>query len=262
VATGEKPTAVTPPAKLAAPAIAALGGVVAPLTNGSVALLGTASDSSVTPFLPSLVPDALPQWTRPVPLADGAGFVISDGLGAVYAVTKRDQPKPHLEKAGEKNQTLNPVVSPLVLAGSTVIGVMRQENTDAIVGFDSRAKTVFEPVPLEGRVESGPFAVGGIALVAAEPDGLVCIGGDGRVRWQQPPENGFLAGAPLALPEGDLLVAYQSGVVCRLDAATGKELSRREIGEPLAGPAVVWKSHAYLSGSDGVVHRISLPPRP
>jgi outer membrane protein assembly factor BamB len=98
--------------------------------------------------------------------------------------------------------------------------------------------------------------------VAAEPDGLVCIGGDGRVRWQQPPENGFLAGPPLALPEGDLLVAYQSGTVCRLDPATGKELSRQTIGEPLGGPICIWKSQAYLSGSDGVVHRISLPPRP
>jgi len=139
---------------------------------------------------------------------------------------------------------------------------MRQESTDAIAGFDSSAKPVFEPGPLEGRVEAGPFAVGGIVLVAAEPDGLVCIGNDGRVRWQQPPLNGFLAGPPLGLLEGDLLVAYQSGVVCRLDAANGKELSRHEVGEPLAGPTLVWKSHAYLAGSDGVVHRISIPPRP
>jgi outer membrane protein assembly factor BamB len=261
VGTGGKPTSVTPPAKVAAGAIAALGGIVAPLTNGSVALLGSSSDASATPFLPPLVPEALPQWTRPAALADGAGFVISDGRGAVYAVTKRDQPKPQLIAAGEST-VLNPIVSPLVLAGSTVVGVMRQESTDALAGFDSRGKSVFEPVPLEGRVEGGPFVVGGIVLVAAEPDGLVCIGGDGRVRWQQPPENGFLAGSPLALPEGDLLVAYQSGVVCRLDAATGKELSRREIGEPLAGPALIWKSQAYLSGSDGIVHRISIPPRP
>jgi outer membrane protein assembly factor BamB len=139
---------------------------------------------------------------------------------------------------------------------------VRQESTDAIAGFDARAKAVFEPVPLEGRVEAGPFAVGGIVLVAAEPDGLVCLGGDGRVRWQQPPDKGFLAGPPLALPEGDLLVAYQSGVVCRLDAATGKELSRHDVGEPLAGPVCIWKSHVYLSGSDGVVHRISIPRRP
>lgn len=261
VSSAGKPTAVTPPAKVAAPAIAALGGVVAPLTNGSVALLGTSAEAAVTPFLPAVAPDALPQWTRPAPISDSGGFVVSDGRGAVYAVGRRDQPRLHLASVGE-SKTLNPIVSPLVFAGSTVMGVMRQESTDAIAGFDARAKAVFEPVPLEGRVEAGPFAVGGIVLVAAEPDGLVCLGGDGRVRWQQPPENGFLAGPPLALPEGDLLVAYQSGVVCRLDAATGKQLARHEIGEPLAGPACLWKSKVYLSGSDGAVHRISIPPRP
>jgi len=260
VAAGGTPTAVTPPAKVAAPAIAALGGMIAPLTNGSVALVGTTTDSAITPFLPTLAPDALPQWTRPAPLSDGAGFVISDGRGMLYAVTKRDQPRPHLTAV--ENKTANPIVSPLVLAGSTIVGVMRQESTDAIAGFDARAKSVFEPVPLEGRVEAGPFAVGGIVLVAAEPDGLVCIGGDGRVRWQQPPNQGFLAGPPVALGDGNLLVAYQSGIVCRLDAANGKELSRHDVGEPLAGPVVVWKTQAYLSGSDGVVHRISIPPRP
>lgn len=261
VARGGKPASVTPGAKLAAPAVAALDGIVAPLSNGGVALLKSSGESSITPFLPPLVPDAMPQWTRPAPMADGTGFVISDGRGSVYAVTKQEQPKPRLALAGE-SKSLNPVVSPFVLAGSTMIGVVRQESTDAIAGYDSRAKPVFEPVPLEGRVEAGPFAVGGIALVAAEPDGLVCLGADGRVRWQQPAENGFLAGPPVALAEGDLLVAYQSGVVCRLDATNGKELSRQTINEPLGGPVCVWKSQAYLAGSDGVVHRISLPKRP
>ena len=60
----------------------------------------------------------------------------------------------------------------------------------------------------------------------------------------------------------DLLVAHQSGLVCRLDAANGKERSRHEVGEPLAGPICLLKAQAYLSGSDGVIHRIPLPPRP
>jgi hypothetical protein len=142
------------------------------------------------------------------------------------------------------------------------MGIVRQEGSDAIAGFDSRAKSAFEPVPLEGRVLGGPYAVGGLVFVSAEPDGLVCVGSDGRVRWQRPPENGFVAGAPLPLPDGDLLVAYQAGTVCRLDAANGKELSRFEIGEPLVGPSCIFKSQIYLSGSDGVIHRISIPPRP
>jgi outer membrane protein assembly factor BamB len=261
VAAGQ-PTTFTPASKVGAPAIPLSGGVVVPLANGSVTLLKSNSTAAAsTPFLPPLVPDALPQWTRPAPLADGVTFLISDGRAATYAVTKRDQPREQLSQVGPPGQTGGPIVSPLVVAGSTIMGVVRLESTDAIAGFDSKAKALFEPVPLEGRVIAGPFAVGGVAFVSAEPDGLVCLGGDGRVRWQRPPEHGFLAGPPVALPEGDLLVAHQSGLVCRLDAATGKELSRHEVGEPLAGPICIWKSQAYLSGSDGVVHRIPIPPR-
>ncbi len=257
----DRPQELTPPSKLSAPAVAAFGGAVAPLANGSVVLLAPAGGSAVNPFLPQLVPEALPQWVRPVPLADGATFLIGDGTGAIYAVAKRDQPRPHLVKIDD-SKTTGPIVSPLALAGSTVLAIVRQESTDAIAGFDSQAKSAFEPVPLEGRAIAGPFVVGGIAFVSAEPDGIVCIGGDGRVRWQRPTDQGFLAGPPLGLPDGDLLVALQSGIVARLDAATGKELSHHDVGEPLAGPICVWKSQAYLSGSDGVVHRVSIPPRP
>lgn len=261
-AAGGKPATFTPAGHVIAPAIPLFGGVIAPLADGTVALLKpNPADAAATPFLPPLVPDSLPQWTRPVPLADGTIFLISDGRDVTYAVTKRDQPRESLVEASH-GKSGGPVVSPLVVAGSTIVGVVRLESTDALAGFDAKAKPLFEPVPLEGRVIAGPFAVGGLAFVSAEPDGLVCLGGDGRVRWQRPPDQGFLAGPPVALPDGDLLVAHQSGLVCRLDAANGKERSRHEVGEPLAGPICVLKSQAYLSGSDGVVHRIPLPPRP
>jgi outer membrane protein assembly factor BamB len=211
--------------------------------------------------MPPLVPDALPLWTKPAALADGKTFLISDGRGAVYAVTKRDGAEPHLAEVG-KAETNAPIVSPLVLAGSTAIGVMRQQSTDAVAGFDGRGASAFEPVPLEGRVQSGPFAVGGLVFVAAEPDGLVCFSADGRVRWQQPPDRGVLAGPPLACPDGDLLVSYQSGMVCRLEAATGNALAQHDVGEPLSGPACIVGPHVFVAGSDGVVHRISVPPRP
>jgi len=260
LASGGKPNALTPSSSILAPAIPFATGVLAPLANGSISLISAnASDAATTPFLPSLVPDALPLWTRPAALADGAAFLVSDGRASVFAVAKREQPR--LVQVGE-SKTASPIMSPLVVAGSTVLGVMRQDSTDAIAGFDARAKAAFEPVPLEGRVIAGPYAVGGVAFVSAEPDGLVCVGSDGRVRWQQAPDRGFLAGPPVALPDGDLLVAYQTGIVCRLDPANGKELARHDIGEPLSGPVCLTKSHAYLSGSDGVVHRIPVPPRP
>ena len=127
--------------------------------------------------------------------------------------------------------------------------------------FDARAATVFEPVPLEGRVQAGPFAVGGLVFVAAEPDGIVCFSSDGHIRWQQPPERGTLAGPPLACDGGDLLVAYQSGLVCRLDPATGNILAQHDVGEPLLGPVCIAGSQVFSAGSDGVLHRFALPAR-
>jgi outer membrane protein assembly factor BamB len=201
-------------------------------------------------------------WTQPVAFADNATFLISDGRGSIYAVTKYDRPQPQLAQVGEA-KTNGPIRSPLVLAGSTAIGIIRQERSDAIAGFDSKAAVTFEPVPLEGRAIAGPFAVGGLVFVAAEPDGFVCVSGDGKIRWQQATRvHGPIAGPPLATSEGDLLVAFQSGIVCRLDAATGKELSKHDIGEPLFGPLCVQGANVYLAGSDGVVHRTTVPPRP
>ena len=101
-----------------------------------------------------------------------------------------------------------------------------------------------------------------ISEATAEPDGLVCIAGDGKIHWQLPPERGNLAGPPLATADGDLLVAFQSGMVCRLDAATGKELAHQDVGQPLLGPALLVGQQAVLAGSDGVIHWVSVPPRP
>jgi outer membrane protein assembly factor BamB len=261
--TGGKPLSFSLPAQAVAPAATFGGGAIAPLANGGVLFVpATTSGPKVAPFLPPLVPDALPRWTQPAVFADNAAFVISDGRGTVYAVSKRDRPQPHLASVGEA-KTKGPIQSTLVLSGSTAIGVVHQERSDAVAGFDSRAVATFEPVPLQGRVTAGPFAVGGLVLVAAEPDGLVCLSSEGKVRWQQAAnERGPIAGPPLATSEGDLLVASQSGMVCLLDAATGRELARHDVGEPLFGPTCLLGANVFLSGSDGVVHRIQIPPRP
>jgi hypothetical protein len=107
--------------------------------------------------------------------------------------------------------------------------------------------------------------VGGLAFVAAEPDGLVCFSSDGKVRWQQAEDmlaRGPLAGPLVATTDGDLIAIYQSGAVCRLDATSGKELASREIGEPLRGPACIVGQNLVVSGSDGVIHRVAVPQRP
>ena len=132
-------------------------------------------------------------------------------------------------------------------------------SADAIVGYDAQGAAAFEPVPLQGRVAAGPYAVGGLAFVEAEPDGLVCVESTGKVRWRQPLPHGPIAGPVLATSNGDLLLIHQSGIVARVDATTGKELAQHVVGEPLGGAACLLGEHVFLAGTDGTVHKISLP---
>src|SRR4029453_1748042 len=117
------------------------------------------------------------------------------------------------------------------------------------------------PVPLLGRVQNGPFTVGGLLLVASEPGGLICIEANGKQRWQVPLERGPLTGPPLVCEGSDLLVIHQAGIVRRLDSATGMELAAGNVGEPLSGAAHIVGTDVFLGGSDGVLHRLALPLR-
>jgi hypothetical protein len=255
----EKPVRIQLPAAAVAPAQASGSYLVAPLADGSIAMVAGEPDASkIAPFLPPLAPDALPQWKRPAVLADGKSIVISDGRGVVYALGVKDKPQAQLARLGE-SQTSGPVVSPLVVAGSAVVGVMRLEDHDALVGFDSRGAEIFEPIAWEGRIETGPFAVGGLVFVAGEEQ-LVCVESNGKIRWRQPLVHGPLAGPLLGTANGNLIAAFQAGIVARLDAATGAVLTQHDVGEPLAGPAAIVGEDIFLAGSDGVVHRAALPP--
>lgn len=264
VASGGSPSGQPLPAGAqAATAPQLLGNrVLVPLSNGSVVLLEPESAApSVQPFLPPLEPSNLPLWTRPAVNATGDGFLISDGRGQVYSVVLKTQPQPHLASAAAAT-TDGPVASALVQAGTTCFGVLRTGSGDALAGFDLQGQPVFEPIALGGRWQAGPFAAGGLVLLAAEPDGLICFDGGGKLRWQHPLTAGPLAGAPVALPDGDLLVVHQSGAVRRIDPASGAELAATSVQEPLFGAARILGQSVFLAGSDGVVHRIALPPRP
>jgi hypothetical protein len=203
----------------------------------------------------------LPQWTRPAVAASGDAFLINDGRGTIYSVAVRTQGQPQLAQVAAA-ATSGPVASPLVNAGGTAIGIVRHESSDAIAGFGADGQAAFEPLPLAGRWQAGPFAAGGLVLLTAEPEGLLCVESGGKLRWQQPLAAGPLAGAPLPCDGGDLLILHQSGIVRRIDAVSGEELARHDVQQPLSGPARILGPNLFLAGSDGVVHRIPLPTKP
>ncbi|HZN33385.1 MAG TPA: PQQ-binding-like beta-propeller repeat protein, partial [Pirellulaceae bacterium] len=236
-------------------------GWLVPLTNGSVVLVDSKGGPAAQPFVPPLQPSSLPLWTRPAVNAAGDGALVSDGRGTIYSIALKVQPQPHLASLAS-SQTDGPVTSPLVLAGSTYFGVLSRESGDALAGFDAQGQSAFAPVALPGRCQAGPFAAGGLVLVATESAGLTAYEGSGKQRWQQPLAAGPLAGPPVICPEGDLLVIHQSGAVRRIDPASGAELAAVNVAQPLGAAARILGQNVFLAGSDGVVHRITLPPRP
>ena len=269
IAGGGRPIGTPLPSSAKASAAAQLfaGSLLVPLANGSVALLGLESGKeAATAFLPPITPGEMPNWTRPAVMANGAGagaarFVVSDGRGAVYAVGLKAETQAHLALVGT-TVTSAPIVSSLASCQGTAMGLMRSESGDFLVGFDAQGGAAFEPRPLKGRVQAGPFAVGNMALIAAEVDGIVCFDAGGAVRWQQPQLCGPLAGPPILAGGGDLLLVCQSGAVVRVNAETGKEIASWSVGQPLGGAGCIVGNEVFLGGSDGVVHRLSVSGGP
>ena len=242
----------------AAPAAAFGGGAIAPLTNGSVMFV---SPNSAEPKVDSVLASARSRCLAPV---DSACRLrrqrdVPDQRWPRHRLCRVEtrSPAAAIGRKLARQKPSGPIHSPLVLAGSTAIGIMRQERSDAIAGFDSRAAAAFEPVPLEGRVTAGPFAVGGLVFVAAEPDGLVCFSGDGKIRWQQATSlHGPIAGPPLATTRGRFARCFS--IRHRLPARRGDRQGAFQARHRRTAARSVVPSGAnvYLSGSDGVVHRI------
>jgi hypothetical protein len=82
-------------------------------------------------------------------------------------------------------------------------------------------------------------------------------GDDLPTAWETESE-GPLAGPPL-VDNGEVLVAFVSGVVCRHELATGKRLSRVDVGRMLAfGPRKLG-TLVCVGGSDGSVLAVETP---
>jgi len=56
-----------------------------------------------------------------------------------------------------------------------------------------------------------------------------------------------------------LLMAAASGVVWRVEASSGKELGKVDIGRPLATGPVLWGDRIVIGGPDGSLYQISPP---
>jgi hypothetical protein len=211
--------------------------------------------------MPTLSPEQLPAWTRPVVLADDSGFVIGDGRRKLYRVTTRPQPQPHLAAAVEASID-HDLRGGLALAGDTIYGVASGDSGDVVLAIDPQSLAIGATWPLTGRAQIGPGEVGGQVFVASEADGLLCLDAGQKLRWQRPLARGPLAGLPAPIPGGDLLLLYQGGTLARVSGNTGEELAASELGEPLGRTARVVGKQVFVATTDGALLLVPLPMPP
>jgi len=241
--------------------IAFSDGLLAPCEVGQVFLLDPRSgDKRAEPFQPALEGGVRVAWSRPVPVAAGgvsdgeSEFLVAEAHTGLYRVGIKDQPKRHLAMLAHADLT-EPLVSPLAVLGQVAYAV---DAADSLCAFELPKLTPGRPQPLGAKCLWGPGRVGDHVLLATDDDQLYCLDAKQQIVWQVALAYGPLAGAPLEA-DGHYLLASASGVIWRVEPATGRELAKLETGYPLGTGPVRLGDGLLVGGHDGSLHKVPLP---
>jgi hypothetical protein len=232
-------------------------GVLVPLEVGQVFYLNPADGQSLTaPFQPRLQPRMKIPY-QPAAQADKEGrqFVITDGHEKIYLVEVADQPQPHFTTVAEANVGAFPIVSPIVVMGTTVLAA-----TDGgqLARFELPSLKSAGQTALPSDVVWGPYPVGELVLLVTANDQLVAVRPSGEIAWAHAVKGGDLAGPPLA--NGDsVLVAYRQGILERRGLVDGEPVGRLDVEHPLAAGPVQFLGRIVLAAHDGTLFVVDQP---
>jgi hypothetical protein len=228
--------------------------LLVPLTSGQAVLLDPRSGAKrAEPFQPRLETDRQVAWQAAVPCGE-AELLLTDGIAGMYRIGVQSQPQPHLAALATR-ELAEPIVSPIAVLGSTVYAVDRSLS---LVTFELPDLTPGGPRPLSGRLVWGPRKVGDYVLLTTDDQTLTSIDAEGKL-VATPLSYGPLAGAPLALEEGQRVLASTRGVIWRIDPATGEELGKVDLGLPLGTGPVLSGKQLLVGGHDGTLYRVEKP---
>lgn len=233
----------------------ALGrGILVADRAGRISLLDPQSgDPLAEPFQPRLEPGEKIEWVAPAVVNDKE-VVVANGQGKIYRLGIQDQPKPHLAMLAQTT-VAKPIISPLAVAGNMVFGA---DEGNVLGSFDLSKLDRGKELSLDARCAWGPARIGDHVLTATEDNRLFCVNADGKQLWRTELKYGPLAGAPLRLG-GNLILVARGGTICRLEAATGKELGKLDVGFPLATGAAPIGQGLIVGGFDGTIYEVRQP---
>ncbi len=229
-------------------------GLLVPCAAGQVFLLDPRSgDKRAEPFQPALRSGERVAWSRPA-LDDEGKILLAEGSAGLYRIGIKDQPQPHLALLAQADLA-EPLASPLAVLNNKAYAV---DAADSLVSFELPKLTPATPEPLAARSAWGPGRVGDYVLLATDDDQLRCLNAEGKIVWQLGLDYGPLAGAP-SETGGGFVLASASGVLWRVDPATGNELGKVEIGHPLGTGAVPLGDGLLVGGHDGSLYQVPMP---
>lgn len=225
-----------------APTIAGQLLVVDPRTGGN----------AMEPFQPRLQSDVRFDWREPAITAEKQ-IVVSDGLKRLYRIGVREQPRLHLAALSQAT-TPAPLASSVAVLSKTGFAV---DSAGTLLAFSLADLSLGEKWPLGGSCHGAPRRIGHRVMLATE-EHLYCLDDAPKLLWKASLPAGPLAGPPLE-NAGAYLLAAASGLMWRVDPATGKELARTEIRQPLATGPVPFGSDLLVGAPDGTLYQIKRP---
>lgn len=228
-------------------------GVLAPTVAGQLLCLDPRTGRSLMePFQPRLQSDVQFDWDEPA-VTEEKQILASDGLKRLYRIGVKAEPRVHLAALSQAHIP-SPLASSIAALGRTGFAV---DSDATLLAFSLSDLALGEKWPLGGNCLWGPRRIGDRVMLATE-DQLYCLDAAAKLLWKTRLPAGPLAGPPLE-NAGAYWLASASGLVWRADPATGKELARTEIRQPLATGPVLFGADLLVGAPDGSLYQIKRP---
>ncbi|HJN10502.1 MAG TPA: PQQ-binding-like beta-propeller repeat protein [Pirellulaceae bacterium] len=244
--------------------IALQDGLLVPLDQGAVRLIDPATgQDKVLPFQPRLEPGEKLKWLRPTVVgSDGREFIIANDRREIYRIGIKDTPKPFLAELASGQLDVD-FASQLAAVGDVAFAVVQTSGGDVLKPISTGDLTVGDDIDLQGaRVTWGPHRVGDVVMVITDGKQLRCFQADRTERWEQP---GVAYGTPASPPlevDGDFIFVSQSGTLWRMSGATGEEVDKTELSEPVGSGPISYNGSLLLCGNDGTLHVLPMLAKP
>lgn len=229
------------------------GGLLVAGQSGQISLWDPIKGQSLAaPFVPTLNGGRW-SWSTSVAVGD-ARLVIADNRRQLRLIEWQRDPR-KLVELSHAALPANLVSSPVVVSDKVVYAV---DSTGTLAAFKLPELQRGATWPLEDGCEWGPWSTGDRVLLASGARKISCLDGEQKLVWQAESTFGRPVGKPCRVGS-NFLLAFAGGTVCRIDAASGKDLGKVDVGQSLAAGPMIVGTRLFVGASDGSLLEIKQP---